>query len=107
MHGLLEAQGTGTGGLEELLERLEDSQVQYALLRKPVTDDGGDSKRTKFVYMTWVGESASALKKGQVTSHKNEVGALFVGFHIEKVLHGRDDLDNLAEEIDKDLRSEK
>ena len=99
----VEAKGTGTGGLEELVERFEDSQVQYALLRKEVTDDGGDSKRTKFVYLVWVGESASALKKGQVTSHKNEVGGLFVGFHIEKSLYVREDLENLAEEIDKDL----
>ena len=100
----VEAQGTGTGGLDELVERLEDAQVQYALLRKEVTDDGGDSKRVKFVYLVWVGESASALKKGQVTSHKNEVGGLFVGFHIEKSLYGREDLENLAEEIDKDLK---
>ena len=58
----------------------------------------------KLVYLVWVGESASALKKGQVTSHKNEVGGLFVGFHIEKSLYGRENLENLAEEIGKDLK---
>ena len=58
----------------------------------------------KLVYLVWVGESASTLKKGQVTSHKNEVGGLFVGFHIEKSLYGRENLENLAEEIGKDLK---
>jgi hypothetical protein len=27
---------------------------------------GGDSKRVKFVFITWVGENAPAMKKGSV-----------------------------------------
>jgi hypothetical protein len=51
--------------------------VQYALLRLSKTDDGGDSKRVKFVFITWVGENAPAMKKGAVTGHKASVGELF------------------------------
>lgn len=41
------------------------------------TDDGGDSKRVKFVYLTWVGENAPAMKKGKVNMHKGACGQLF------------------------------
>ena len=45
--------GEGEGGLAELKEQFEDSAIAYALLRKEITDDGGDSKRTKFIMLVW------------------------------------------------------
>lgn len=47
------ATGTGTGGLSEVLSSLDDSAITYALIRLSKTDDGGDSKRVKFVFLTW------------------------------------------------------
>ena len=58
---------SGTRGLPELCEALKNDEVCHCLLRLEKTDDGGDSKRTKFVYLLWAGESASALKRGNVT----------------------------------------
>ena len=54
---LLEA--TGTGGVKELCEKLSDTGIQYSWLRQNRTDDGGDSKRVKFVLIAWVGEVSS------------------------------------------------
>lgn len=61
--------------------QVDDSIILYGLLRLNKTDDGGDSKRVKFVYLTWVGESAPAMKKGKVNMHKGACGQLFqVGY---------------------------
>ncbi len=68
---------SGTGDLDELASAFDDAQVQYAFLRIEKTDDGGDSKRVKFVSVTWVGENAPAMKKGKVMNHKGDVLALF------------------------------
>ena len=63
--------------MDELASAFDDAQVQYAFLRIEKTDDGGDSKRVKFVSVTWVGENAPAMKKGKVMNHKGDVLALF------------------------------
>ena len=55
----------GSGGLEELVTHFDDAKVMYALLRQIKMDDGGDSRRVKFAMITWVGESAPAMKKGR------------------------------------------
>ena len=44
---------TGEGGLAELREQFDDGSIAYALLRREITDDGGDSHRTKFIMLVW------------------------------------------------------
>ena len=51
-----------------------------------------------------MGETASALKKGQVGPHKSEVGALFKGHHIEVGMYEREELDGLEAKIDAELK---
>ena len=90
----------GTGGIEDLTATFEDGEIMYAFLRLTKTDDCGDSVRTKFIFFTWVGPSASPLKKGKVTGHKPEVSNLFKGYHIEKQLYERRELTGLDAEIE-------
>ena len=92
--------GRGTGGLDASIAAFVDDKVMYGLLRMIKTDDGGDSKRVKFVMLTWVGESAPAMKKGAVTGHKPAVGELFRGHHVSLHLSERDDLASLANDIE-------
>ena len=47
------------------------TQVQFAFVRLARTDDGGDSKRVKFVLLSWTGEAAGVLVKGRVGSQKS------------------------------------
>eukprot|EP00270_Netrium_digitus_P001684 TRINITY_DN1184_c0_g1_i1.p1 TRINITY_DN1184_c0_g1~~TRINITY_DN1184_c0_g1_i1.p1 ORF type:complete len:224 (-),score=40.86 TRINITY_DN1184_c0_g1_i1:244-915(-) len=96
--------GRGTGGIQEMIAEVDDSKILYGFLRLNKTDDGGDSKRVKFVYLTWVGESASPIKRGKVTVHKKECAGLFKGFHVEKQIYDRDSLKGLEEEIDSLLK---
>ena len=93
----------GSGGLEELVTHFDDAKVMYALLRQIKMDDGGDSRRVKFAMITWVGESAPAMKKGAVTSHKPAVGELFKGHHVSRSVMERDELATLAIDIAEDI----
>ena len=54
--GKLELAAKGPGGVKECCAQFSDSAVQYCWLRLNRTDDGGDSKRVKFVLLAWVGE---------------------------------------------------
>ncbi|GJP51777.1 hypothetical protein CLOM_g10919 [Closterium sp. NIES-68] len=96
--------GTGTGDVNEMVAKCEDNNILYGLLRLVKMDDGGDSKRVKFVFITWVGESASPLKKGKVALHKKDCATLFQGFHIEKQLYEREALAGLEKDIDDSLK---
>ena len=60
--------GSGSGGLDELKGSLEDDQVNYGYLR--VTSGDSESKRSKFVFISWVGEKVGPLKRAKVSVHK-------------------------------------
>lgn len=60
--------GSGSGGLEELKGHLEDDAVQYGYLR--VVSGDSESKRSKFVFISWVGERVGPLKRAKVSVHK-------------------------------------
>ena len=91
----LKCDAKGVGGLEALVATFDDDKVQYGLLRQIKMDDGGDSRRVKFVMITWVGESAPAMKKGAVTSHKPAVAELFKGHHVSRNVMERGELAQL------------
>lgn len=95
----LKCNAKGAGGLAELQNTFDDGLVQYALLRMIKMDDGGDSKRVKFVFIVWVGENAPAMKKGSVTSHKPMVGDLFKGHHVSQSVMERSELATLGDDI--------
>ena len=99
----LKCDAKGVGGLEALVATFDDAKVQYGLLRQIKMDDGGDSRRVKFVMITWVGESAPAMKKGAVTSHKPAVAELFKGHHVSRNVMERGELAQLAADIAADI----
>ena len=99
----LKCDAKGVGGLEALVATFDDAKVQYGRLRQIKMDDGGDSRRVKFVMITWVGESAPAMKKGAVTSHKPAVAELFKGHHVSRNVMERGELAQLAADIAADI----
>ena len=54
--------GEGEGGLAELREQFDDGSIAYALLRREITDDGGDSHRTKFIMLVWCAPPRAARR---------------------------------------------
>jgi len=74
-------EGSGNGGLDELKGTLEDDKVQYGYLR--VTSGDSESKRSKFVFISWVGEKVGPLKRAKVSVHKASVKQVIQSYAIE------------------------
>jgi hypothetical protein len=64
-------QDKGAGGLDDLASRFADDQAQYAYIR--VISGDQESRRTKFIFISWCGESVGALKRAKMSVHKASV----------------------------------
>lgn len=81
--------GSGAGGVDELKGTLGDDQVQYGYLR--VTSGDNESKRAKFVFISWVGEKVGPLKRAKVSVHKANIKSIIqvnTIFH-HTIIHSR------------------
>lgn len=87
----LQVEATGTGGVDELSPLFKDNACQYAYLR--VTTGDAESKRAKFVFISWTGPSAGVLRKAKVSVHKANVKSIFREFSVEVQAAEPDDLD--------------
>lgn len=59
------------GGLDELLQQFSADQVLYALLR--MEDGDRESRRIKFIFITWVGQNVGGMAKAKAVGHKTQV----------------------------------
>lgn len=59
---------TDTGGAEELKECLKSDVISYALTR--VIDKVDGHETVKFVFINYIGEKVSVMKKAKVGTHK-------------------------------------
>jgi hypothetical protein len=57
--------GTGTGGLAELCEQLDDGRASFAYARVQYANDK-ESQREKFVLVTWIGPGCKVMRKAKV-----------------------------------------
>lgn len=87
----LEVLATGEGSLEELKAHLDETKVIYGLLRVQTGD--AFSRRIKFVFITFVGESVSPLKRAKVSTHKLPVGQLMGNYAVDVHYSGITDVD--------------
>ncbi|EFA75801.1 actin binding protein [Heterostelium album PN500] len=74
-------QAAGTGGIEELKGHLAEDQCQYAYLR--VISGDAESKRAKFVFISWCGEGVGALKRAKMSVHKASVKKVIKNYGVE------------------------
>lgn len=92
---------TGTGGLSELRESLDDSQVQYGYVRVEYANDS-ESTRVKFVLVIWIGENTRVMRKARVSIESGEVKRVLSHHSIQVDASDKSDLDE--EDIVKRLR---
>jgi len=83
--------GSGSGGLSELVGHFEPDQRSYGYLRVIAGDDL--SARAKFVFIAWVGEKVSPLKKAKVSTDKAFVKEIVKDFALEVHATDHDDLE--------------
>jgi len=83
--------GSGTGGLEELKSSLSEDQVLFGYLR--VTSGDAESKRAKFVFISWCGDKVGALKRAKTSVQKADIKKVIKDFTIEFHAETMDEVD--------------
>ena len=77
---VVDCKGEGNG-LEEIKAHLQEDQCQYCYVRLTTGDE--ESRRTKFIFITWVGERVSPLKRAKISVHKADVKAVIKVYSCE------------------------
>jgi len=67
------------GNIAELERLLDDTQVQYALIRLPAKDD----QPSKDVFLTWVGCKVSKIERGKKSEHLADAKTVLFPSHID------------------------
>jgi hypothetical protein len=84
-------ESTGTGGIAEMANHFKDDACQYGYVR--VTTGDEESKRAKFVLISWGGRRAGILRKAKMSVHKADVKTIFKDFAYETHAEERDEID--------------
>jgi len=82
---------TGEGGLEELREHLDDSKASFAYARIQYANDK-ESKREKFVLITWIGSGCKVMRKAKMSVHGENVKAVLRAYSLDVSAQEKDDL---------------
>ncbi|KZC07368.1 PREDICTED: drebrin-like protein [Dufourea novaeangliae] len=93
----LKVVGTGNGGLEEMIDRLNSSHIMYAFCRVIDTK----TSLPKCLLINWQGEGAPILRKGTCANHIRDVEKLLKGAHITITARSEDDVevDSIMEKL--------
>jgi len=86
----------GAGGLNELKDRFDSKQVQFAIFKVIATDDAHErvkSVRTKLVGVTYVGKDVPAMKRISGLKNKDPVAKSFKAVGLWQQITSPDDLD--------------
>ncbi|KAF8960330.1 ADF-like domain-containing protein [Flammula alnicola] len=82
---------TGTGGLSELKEALDDSKASYAYVRVSYSNDK-ESTREKFILVVWIGPNCKVMRKAKISVHAADVKNVLRVYSIEVPAREKDDL---------------
>ncbi|RDB30127.1 Coactosin [Hypsizygus marmoreus] len=87
----LQVSQTGTGGLAELREVLDDSKASYAYARVTYSNDK-ESTREKFILVVWIGPNCKVMRKAKISVQAGDVKRVLRVFSIEVAAREKDDL---------------
>jgi hypothetical protein len=82
---------TGSGGLEELRDELDDSKASFGYARVKFANDS-QSQREKFILVVWIGPGCKIMRKAKVSVHAADVKQVLRVFSIEVAAREKDDL---------------
>jgi len=87
----LKVTATGSGGLTELREHLDDSKASFAYVRVTFSNDR-ESRREKFILVTWIGSGCKVMRKAKISVHAADVKTVLRVYSIEVPAKEKDDL---------------
>ncbi|KAF8068889.1 ADF-like domain-containing protein [Lyophyllum atratum] len=82
---------TGTGGLAELREVLDDTKASYAYARVTYSNDK-ESTREKFILVVWIGSKCKIMRRAKISVQAADVKAVLRVFSIEVPAREKEDL---------------
>jgi len=82
---------TGTGGLSELKDSLDDSKASYAYVRVSYSNDK-QSTREKFILVVWIGRDCKVMRKAKISVHSADVKEVLRVYSIEVAAREKDDV---------------
>ncbi|XP_012529432.1 drebrin-like protein [Monomorium pharaonis] len=85
----LKVDGTGNGGLEEMIDRLNSSHIMYAFCKVIDTK----TSLPKYLLINWQGEGAPIVRKGTCANHIRDIEKLLKGAHITITARSEDDVE--------------
>ncbi len=77
---VLEVKCSGSGGAEEMMGKLQDSEILFGVIRASING------MIKFYQLSFIGKGVSPLKKGKCAMYKNAAMNAFEGCHGEITL---------------------
>ena len=83
---------TGSGGIAEMADNLDNSQAQYGYVRVEYANDT-ESKRVKFVLVIWIGEKTKVMRKARVSIESGAVKRVLGHHSIQVDARDKGDLD--------------
>jgi len=84
----------GDGDLSELAGHFNDDEAAFAFLR--VTTGDEESKRAKFVLVSWCGEKVGSLARANMSVHKASVKEICRDFAVERHYTEKSEIDAAA-----------
>eukprot|EP01089_Gocevia_fonbrunei_P005522 TRINITY_DN15993_c0_g1_i1.p1 TRINITY_DN15993_c0_g1~~TRINITY_DN15993_c0_g1_i1.p1 ORF type:complete len:144 (+),score=34.25 TRINITY_DN15993_c0_g1_i1:115-546(+) len=88
---VLQVVASGEGGIAEATANFTEDQCLFAYIR--VTTGDEESKRAKFILISWIGENAKILQKAKMSIHKSDVKSVFRNITCEFQASDSDDID--------------
>ncbi|KAH6917950.1 hypothetical protein BKA70DRAFT_1245772 [Coprinopsis sp. MPI-PUGE-AT-0042] len=82
---------TGTGGLAELQEQLDEGKASFGYVRVSFANDE-QSKREKFALIVWIGPGCKVMRRAKVSVHTADVKKVISQYAIEVPAREKDDL---------------
>ncbi|KAH8925335.1 actin depolymerizing protein, partial [Atractiella rhizophila] len=82
---------TGEGGLEEFKSKLDDSKGSYGYCRIEYANDE-ESKRSKFILVTWIGSNVKVMRKARMGVHISDVKQTLRQYSLDVAASSADDL---------------
>jgi len=84
--------GRGEGGLDELMDSVEEKGVNFAMLR--VTETVDSSETVKFVFIKWQPAHIPSMLKAEISTKKGALDKLFTPWHVDFFIETKDEISN-------------
>jgi len=91
----LALKASGEGGMKEFKEQLSPDVLSWGAFRCWGVDKRGgtECKRTKFIFVQWMPEGVSQIKKAKMGAHKGAAKAAMDGAHMDILCESLDDFE--------------